>query len=194
MVIGRFGPRRLHACGRTIYAVKSGAPDMWFDMRKEDLGFIGRAPVLHLSEGTVPAPRRRVFAAFTDPQSWPHWFPNVRAASYAGAPPYGVGTIRQAHVGSTHWVEEIVAWEDDAHWAWTVTRASVPFARAQVEAFEFSDVGDATRVRWTLALEPRLLARLGAPFAPRVIKRLFGRAMQNLSAYVQRPVAPPTVG
>ena len=167
---------------------------MWFDMRKEALRFLERAPVVHLAEGTVTSPRARVFAAFTDPESWPHWFPNVRTVSYAGAPPYGVGTIRRAHVGSTYWVEEIVAWETDVRWAWTVTRASVPFARAQVEAFEFSDAGDATRVRWTLALEPRLLARLGAPFAPRVINRLLGRAMQNLNAYVQRPAASPTAG
>jgi len=163
-------------------------------MRKEDLGFVERAPVVHRSEGTVAAARGRVFATFTDPQSWPHWFPNVRAASYAGTPPYGVGTIRQAQVGSTYWVEEILAWEDDVRWAWTVTRASVPFALAQVEAFEFSDAGDATGVHWTLALEPRLLARLGAPFAPRVIDRLFGRAMQNLSAYVQQPATSSTPG
>ena len=177
-----------------MYAVASGVRTMWFDMRKEDLGFVERAPVVHVSEGTVAIPRARVFATFTDPHSWPHWFPNVRAVSYTGAPPYGVGTIRQAHVGSTHWVEEIIAWETDVRWAWTVTRASVPFAHAQVEAFEFSDVGDATCVRWTLALEPRLLARMGAPFAPRVIERLFGRAMPNLRAYVQRPAAPPTAG
>jgi uncharacterized protein YndB with AHSA1/START domain len=164
---------------------------MWFDMRKEDLGFVERAPVVHVSQGTVAAPRARVFATFVDPLSWPHWFPNVRSVSYAGAPPYGVGTIRQAFVGATSWIEEIVVWEKDMRWAWTVTRASVPFAKAQVEAFEFSDAGDATCVRWTLALEPRLLARLGTAFAPRVISRLFGRAMQNLSAYVQRTVVPP---
>ena len=164
---------------------------MWFQMRKESLGFADRAPLIHVNEATVAAPRVRVFAAFTEPRDWRLWFPNVRDASYTSAPPHGVGTIRHAHVGRTHWVEEIIAWDEGTRWAWTVVRASVPFAKAQVESFEFADAGEGTRVRWTLALDPRLLTRLGAPFSGRVIRRLFGRATQNLSAHLEpapRPV------
>ncbi|HYR96916.1 MAG TPA: hypothetical protein VEM57_09270 [Candidatus Binatus sp.] len=35
-------------------------------------------------------------------------------------------------------------------------------------------------------LEPRLLARLGAPFAGCTISRLFDRAMGNLGGYLER--------
>ncbi len=38
---------------------------------------------------------------------------------------------------------------------------------------------------WALALEPQLLARMGAPFAPRVVSRLFQRAMRNLETCLQ---------
>src|SRR5262249_21196798 len=74
----------------------------------------------------------------------------------------GVGTIREAEVGGTRWVEELIAWEADLRWAYTVTRASVPIAWAQVESFELEACGGATRVTWTLACEPRLLMRLRA--------------------------------
>jgi len=158
---------------------------MWFAMRREDLGFLGRAPVVHVAEAAVSAPRAAVFTALVDARSWRQWFPNVREATYTSPPPHGVGTIREANVGGTRWVEEMIAWDVPVRWAWTVTRASVPFATAQVESFEFADAADGTRVRWTLALEPRLLARLGAPFAARTIPRLFGRAMQNLDAYLR---------
>jgi len=67
-------------------------------------------------------------------------------------------------------------------WAWTVLRSSVPFAKAQVECFEFADAGAGTRIRWTLALDPRLIARLGGPFATRAIRRLLTRATTNLDA------------
>jgi uncharacterized protein YndB with AHSA1/START domain len=120
----------------------------------------------------MAAPRARVFDAFVDPDGWPDWFPNVQARAYTSRPPFGVGTIRVAHVGGTRWVEEMVAWDDGRRWAWTVLRASVPFAKAQVECFEFADAGAGTRIRWTLALDPRLVARLGAPFATRAIRRL----------------------
>src|SRR5262245_35737160 len=159
---------------------------MWFAFRSEDLSFLDRARTVHVAEAVVAAPRAAVFAAIADAGSWPRWFPNVRAACYVTPSPHGVGTVREARVGGTRWTETMIAW-DDRCWAWTVTRASVPFAAAQVERFAFEDAGSGTRVRWTVALEPRLLARLGAPLAARTIPRLFTRAMQNLDAYLLYP-------
>src|SRR5262249_588735 len=69
-------------------------------------------------------------------------------------------------------------------WAWTVVRTSVPFATAQVESFELADTRTGARVRWTLALEPRLLARLGGPFVGRTIARVLHRAMDDLGVYL----------
>jgi hypothetical protein len=60
----------------------------------------------------------------------------------------------------------------------------VPFAQAQVESFDFADAPAGTHVRWTLALEPRLFGRLGAPWMARVAGDLFQRAMKNLANYV----------
>jgi len=163
---------------------------MWFEMRREDLGFVARAPIVHVAEASLAAPRASVFGAFTEPHGWPAWFPGVRAASYTSPPPYGVGTIREALVSGTRWVEEMIAWDEGTRWAWTVLRASVPLAKAQVESFELADAADGgTRVRWTVAMEPRLIARLGAPLAGRTIARLLERAARNLETHLH--VAPP---
>jgi len=160
---------------------------MWFDMRREDLGFVERAPVTHIAEASLPAGRVAVFDALADAGGWPRWFPNVRAASYTTPPPHGVGTIREARVGGTRWVEEMIAWERGICWGWTVTGASVPFAAAQVETFALADAPGGTRVRWTIAMEPRLLAILARPFTAHTIPRLFARAMENLTTYLVRP-------
>jgi carbon monoxide dehydrogenase subunit G len=159
---------------------------VWFEMRKESLGFLGHAPVVHVAETMIAAPRNAVFGALAEPRGWKHWFPGVREASYTTPPPYGVGTIREANVAGTRWVEELIAWEDPTRWAWTVLRASMPFAQAQVELFELVEAAGQTRVRWTLALEPRLLLRLGAPLAGRTISRLLQHAMENLAPYLAR--------
>src|SRR5262245_27687409 len=159
-------------------------------MRKESLGFLGRAPVVHAAEAVIAAPRAAVFRAIAEPRGWKHWFPGVREASYTSPPPYGVGTIREADVGGTRWIEELIEWEVPTRWAWTVLRTSVPFAHAQVESFEFMEAAGQTRVRWTLALEPRLLARLGAPLAGRMISRLLRAAMENLAGYLELDAEP----
>src|SRR5213593_4113680 len=159
---------------------------MWFELRRENLAFLGRAPVVHVAEADVAASRPAVFAALTEPGCWKHWFPSVRDARYATLPPHGVGTVREADFGGTRWIEEMIAWDEPARWAWTVTRASVPFAKAQVESFELTEAAGGTGVRWTLALEPRLLARVGSRLAARTIPRLFQRAMENLGSYLNR--------
>ena len=159
---------------------------MVFELRREDLGFVARAPVVHVAEAVIAAPRRAVFGAIAEPGGWKDWFPRVREASYTTPPPHGVGTIREADVGGTRWVEELIAWDDPTRWGWTVLRASVPFANAQVELFDVTEDAVGTRVRWTLALEPRLLGRLGAPLTGRVVPRLLQQAMRNLEARLGR--------
>jgi uncharacterized protein YndB with AHSA1/START domain len=165
---------------------------MWFALRREDMGFIDRARAVHRVEATLAAPRDRVFAAFADPAGWPAWFPNVQAAAYLTPPPHGVGTIREARVAGTRWREEMIAWDDGVRWAWTVLQATVPLASAQVESFAFADApGGGTRVEWTLALEPRLVARLGARFTPATLARMLERATAALDARLAQ--APATV-
>jgi hypothetical protein len=151
-----------------------------FAMRHEDLGFIDRAPMVQVVEAALRSAPAAVFAALADAGGWSHWFPGVRAAWYSTPPPHGVGTIREANVGGTHWEERMIAWDDPSRWAWTVTAASVPFAVAQVESFELQPAPGGTRVRWTIGLEPRLLALLGRPFLRRTQASLFARAMRNL--------------
>jgi len=157
-------------------------------MRKEDMTFLERAPVRHVFRAVVAAPRASVFAALADPTCWHAWFPGVRSARYSSAPPYGVGTIREADVSGSRWVEEMIAWDAECRWAYTVIESSAPLAEAQVEVFDVEDAtdvtGGGTRVTWTLAIEPRLLQRLAAPIAPLVMKRVFECAMRGLERYL----------
>ena len=159
---------------------------MRFAMRQEELAFIDRAPMVQVVEAVVSSPPTAVFAMLADAAGWPGWFPGVRAAWYATPPPHGIGAIREAKVGGTHWVEKMIAWDDPSRWAWTVTAASVPFAAAQVESFDLQAVAGGTRVRWTIGLEPRLLALLARPLMRRTTVSLFARAMQNLDAHLRR--------
>ncbi|MBI3784466.1 MAG: SRPBCC family protein [Deltaproteobacteria bacterium] len=164
---------------------------MWFELRKEDLSFRQRAPVVYINQAEIAAPRCAVGAAFCDAASWKKWFPNLRGALYEGLPPYGVGSIREAHVGSTRWREEMLLVDQNQGIAWTVTRSTVPFAHALVESFELSDSPNGTRVRWTFAMQPRLIARLGSPFAARVMGGVLQRAAKNLETYLQHPTRNP---
>jgi carbon monoxide dehydrogenase subunit G len=152
---------------------------------KVDLGFIGAAGKTYVAECDLEAARADVWAAFVDPSTWSSWWPGVASASYRGSsPPYGVGTFREARVGGQRYEEYIVVWEEGRRWGYYIDRASVPIATAQLECTEFEDHGSGTRVRWTLAQDPRLLMRLIGPFFPRIMQGLLKKAMANLDRHI----------
>ena len=161
---------------------------MWFDLEPVPLEFLERAPRRFTAEARVRAPRQAVWDAFIDAPGWPRWFPGVSEASYpGGAPPYGVGTRREATVRGQRWQETILAFEPGVRWAYRVDRATVPLAHAQIECTEFADDGPGTRLRWTLAARPRVLLRLSGPLMERSLARLLARASENLEREVGIP-------
>jgi carbon monoxide dehydrogenase subunit G len=156
---------------------------MWFQLREVGLGFIEDAGKTYVMECEVAATRREVWELIVDPSTWVDWFPGGEAASYGDSPePYGVGTRRRARVGGHDYDEVIVAWEPEARWAYTIARATVPIATAQLECTELEDTEAGTRVRWILAADRRLLMWLLAPFLQRQLQHLWSRAMRNLEA------------
>jgi uncharacterized protein YndB with AHSA1/START domain len=158
---------------------------MWFTLKPVDLAFLSNAEKVYVVDQTLAASREDVWAAFVDPTTWHHWWPGLVSASYRGAPrPYGVGTFREATVGGQRFEERIVVWEEERRWGYRIDRATAPIAWAQLECTELEDHGTGTRVRWILALHPRLMMRLVGPFFPRIMRSLLRRAMASLDVYI----------
>ena len=159
---------------------------MWFAMRPVELDFLASAPRRWVLDARLRAPRSAVWEAFVDPSTWPRWFPGVTEASYPDGPAAGpgVGTRRVSTVSGQRYEETMLAWDEGARFAYRIDRATSPLARAQLECTDFEDDGAGTRLRWTLAAEPRLLMRVASPFLPGTLHRLFQRATQNLDAWL----------
>jgi carbon monoxide dehydrogenase subunit G len=162
---------------------------MWFELKPVGLDFLESAPRITVVECHVDLPRHQVWEAVVDAPTWSEWWPGVRSASYAGAPPYGVGTRRIADVGGWRMEETMLAWDPGRRWAYRIDRSTAPLARAQLESTELEDHGAGTTVRWTLAAHPGLLLRITGPFFQRTVQRMLERAMRNLEARA-RAAAP----
>jgi len=152
-----------------------------FQLRRETLDFLTRAPKRWAFEAWIPAPVEVVFDAISaDPSTW-RWFPGFSSGRYESAPPYGVGTIRRIRVRAGVYRETIIAWDRPTRWAYRVDTTSAPIAKALVEEWALRDDAGGSVVRWTFAIDPRALFRLSLPAAPAVMNRLFRKAMSNLS-------------
>lgn len=166
-----------------------------YELRPEGIEFLDSAPVVHVFEGDVAAPREAVFALVSDAASWGRWFPGYRRGSYGDAPEPGthVGTPRTIEIGPGVRIEEhVAAWTEPERYAYVVERTSVPMAHALVESWDITEIdlpgspGGGSRVKWTFAIDPNWAMRLVTPIAPAVIGALFRRALRNLESVAKR--------
>lgn len=157
-----------------------------YELRSEGLAFLGNAPVVHVFEGDVAAPREAVFALVSDTSSWRRWFPGFRRGEY-GESETRVGTPRRIVIGPGVRLEEhVAAWDEPSRYAYVVERTSVPMAKALVEAWDLAAIdmpgapGGGTRVKWTFAADPGWMLRITTPLAPVVFGALFRAALRRL--------------
>lgn len=151
-------------------------------LRAEPLEFLTTAPKRWTFEGGVGASPEAVFDAISaDPSTWT-WFPGFTTGHYLGAGPHGLGAIREIKVGPSIYRETIVAHDRPIRWAYRVDETTVPLAKALVEEWTVEAAGRGSTVRWTFAIDPRLMFRLIGPAASIVLGRVFRKAMTNLDA------------
>lgn len=155
-------------------------------LRAETLDFLTTAPKRWTFDALVDAAPEAVFDAITaDPSTWT-WFPGFSSGRYVGAGPHSVGAIREIKVGPSIYRETIIAWDRPARWVYRVDSTTVPLAKALVEEWTVAPEGSGSRVRWTFAIDPRLLFRAIGPVAGTVIGRVFRKAMSNLGAELKQ--------
>jgi hypothetical protein len=151
-------------------------------LRAESLEFLKTAPKRWIFDGRVDALPEKVFDAISaDPGTWT-WFPGFTTGRYVGEGPHELGAIREIKVGPSIYHETIVAHDRPNRWAYRVDETTVPLAKALVEEWTVEAAGGGSTVRWTFAIDPRLMFRVIGPAASIVLGRVFRKAMANLDA------------
>ncbi len=158
---------------------------MLFRLEPQPLSFADSAPLRVSDSATIRATPARVFEAFADASSWTRWFPLMFRARWLGSATSGVGSEREVALhGLGAYRERFVAWEPERRFAFTMTEASTPMARAIVEDFRFHDEGGHTRIDWVLAADPRTLGKILRPGLVRIMPRVFRASGPRLERYL----------
>lgn len=149
--------------------------------RPETVAFATRAPLRATVVRELSADPTRVFGVLADAESWPRWFPGLRAARWTSPDPYDVGATRQVTLGPLKVDEEFIVWEPGERFAFTFTETNLPGTRAGVELVELVGLpSDRTRLSYTFAVEPvGLPSALGASLAP-AVRTLIGRGLAGM--------------
>jgi uncharacterized protein YndB with AHSA1/START domain len=167
--LGSAGRDSLRLCGMTHH------------LRTVELDFLNTAPHRFEFEAVVPVPKETVFAAISDdPSTWT-WWPGHEGGAYETAPPHGVGSRREMHMGDSQYRETILAWDEPTRWAYRVDESADALIDALVEEWVVEGDGDRSTVRWTFAVEPGSDMEAAITAAKTMIGEMFDQAMANLS-------------
>jgi len=166
---------------------------MWFKVAASDSAFADRSQQHFTYDFRVEATTTKVFELVTDPAELGGWMPDLRAARWVTDLPHGVGSVREVRLKNVAVHEKVLIWEPGERFVFTIVRASVPLLKHMLEDYRFDALaGGATRVRWTIAYQPHLMARpLEALLAPG-FSRLLEAACQRLVHLGRAPQPPKT--
>ena len=123
-------------------------------LRREDLTFVDRAPLLieqHVDLSTSPD---RVWPALAEADAWTEWFAGMKVCRYTSPEPHGVGSTRAVRVKTLDVTEEILAFDEDRRFAFMVVESKTPGVAAMVEVVTLDEVAGGTRVTYRQAVEP----------------------------------------
>ena len=157
---------------------------MRFSLRREDLSFVERAPVVVRAEVSVPAGPEAVWPALADASAWPKWFRGMQDARYTSPAPHGVGSKRSVRVLGLRADETILAFDPAERFAFRVDATNVPVMRALVEIVTLERVGGSTRVLYRQALEPSPWVWPLLPLLRRQMERGLRRGLDGLAPWV----------
>lgn len=151
-----------------------------------DASYIATAPRTVVVEQTVAAPPARVWEVVIGNPGWVQWYPTMSSSVTTSDSPTGVGSTRTVKVGGLRAEERFVAWEPEKLWAFTILRTNLPMAKRFLEQLELTAEGDRTKVRYTGAYEPHMLARPFAGAVDKQIRTAWTNGLAGLASYVNR--------
>ncbi|MBI3257694.1 MAG: SRPBCC family protein [Actinobacteria bacterium] len=153
-------------------------------LRREDLSFVDRAPVVIVAETVVEATPERIWPALAEASAWRQWFAGMRSAHYTSETPHGVGSTRSVNVGGFKADEEVIAFDVDRRFAFVLREANVALFNAMVEEVTLEAVGTRTRVVYRQAVEPKPWLRPFLPILRAQLQRGLRRGLADLGPYV----------
>jgi hypothetical protein len=148
-------------------------------MTPVDESFFATAPQRFVHTWAIDQPAEVVWSQLTGDQPL-FWVKGLKI-NWTSAPPLGVGATREAHVlGLLTFQEHYFIWEEGRRKSFYVAGASLPLFKHVAEDYVIEPRGEkACDFTWTIAIEPSLLGKPGAPLNALI----FGAAFRDTAKH-----------
>jgi hypothetical protein len=152
-----------------------------FPTEPVDEEFFHRAPLLIADTFEIPRGAAEVWAELTGENAL-SWCRMVRQVTWTSARPFGVGTTRTVRTAGVLY-ERFFRWEEGRRKSFYVFGSSVPLFRHFAEDYLVEPSSEtACRFTWTIAIEPRPLARPADRVSRLLLSTLFSDTRRHFAA------------
>lgn len=169
----------------------------WHGVDPVDEDFFTSAPHVFRYTKRFAAPVEKVWESLASDESLAAWSATVSAVNWSSPRPFGVGTTREVVLapGLTRMRERFFRWDEGRGYSFAAYEANLPVFRSFAEDYVLEALepggtggagGGATRLTWTVALEPRSALRLPFLALAPVLRLAFGRTVADGERYFAR--------
>jgi len=147
----------------------------WFNCQPVDEAFFDTAPMRLRAKFEVQLPAATVWEELTSDDAL-FWCRILQDVTWTSPRLFGVGTTREVKAlwGANLLREHYFRWEEGRRHSFYVLESSAPLFRSLAEDYLVEPISEATcRFTWTIAAEPKPLARPGGPVNRALLKTLF---------------------
>ena len=136
----------------------------WFTTQPVNETFFDTAPFRLSATFDIPRPATQPWADLTA-ESPLAWCRIIQGTTWTSPPPFGVGTTRTVRsLGGASVLNERFCWEERRRQSFYVVEASTPLFRRFAEDYLVEPKSETScRFAWTIAIEPRPVARIANP-------------------------------
>lgn len=159
-----------------------------YECNKVDLDFFKNAPMLVISEATIPCSPQTLFKCFEDAVAWTEWAPPIKKVTWTSPQPFNVGTTRIVDLaGGMLGDEEFLLWEMPQRMAFRFNRCNQKYLKAFGEHYEVTDLGNnRCHLVWTVGMEQSGFMGLMSPLITPVLGWAMQRLLNGLPKYIER--------
>ena len=157
---------------------------MRFALQPCDEQFLDTARARYVDTMEIPVPADQVWADLVSDETL-GWCRVVSRVKWTSPRPFGVGTTRTLRLrgGLLSVDERYFRWEEGRRKSFCVVGASLPLFRRFAEDYLVEEVSPtSSRLTWTIAAEPSMAGRPGAPVNALLTRSLFRDTRRHFGA------------
>lgn len=160
---------------------------MWFRCQPVSMGELESVSSPIVNKIIVDATPERIFEVFEDAASWPEWVGSINKVEWTSSRPFRRGTTRIVTLQGVKADETFITWDHGRRMTFYFTATSIPFAKRFCEDYKLEAIGNGhSEIRHTVIFEPNFLTALISPLLKSSMKKMFKKALQDLSVYAPR--------